>query len=138
MSRSRQLFGIAALLLLKFKLRDSKSPGVTVIATANSDVARSGTSGRNSAIRIAPDNKSLDTLLANFWKAIATIAPHVIAVPGEAAFMGMRITTESGKTEERVGIVSLTYPVLITADGNNRSEERRVGKECRSRWSPYH
>ena len=21
---------------------------------------------------------------------------------------------------------------------NNRSEERRVGKECRSRWWPYH
>ena len=24
------------------------------------------------------------------------------------------------------------------AAGNPRSEERRVGKECRSRWSPYH
>ena len=23
-------------------------------------------------------------------------------------------------------------------DGDTRSEERRVGKECRSRWSPYH
>ena len=23
-------------------------------------------------------------------------------------------------------------------DGERRSEERRVGKECRSRWSPYH
>ena len=23
-------------------------------------------------------------------------------------------------------------------DGKLRSEERRVGKECRSRWSPYH
>ena len=23
-------------------------------------------------------------------------------------------------------------------EGVNRSEERRVGKECRSRWSPYH
>ena len=23
-------------------------------------------------------------------------------------------------------------------DGKTRSEERRVGKECRSRWSPYH
>ena len=23
-------------------------------------------------------------------------------------------------------------------DGEVRSEERRVGKECRSRWSPYH
>ena len=22
--------------------------------------------------------------------------------------------------------------------GVSRSEERRVGKECRSRWSPYH
>ena len=25
-----------------------------------------------------------------------------------------------------------------TADRHRRSEERRVGKECRSRWSPYH
>ena len=23
-------------------------------------------------------------------------------------------------------------------ENNTRSEERRVGKECRSRWSPYH
>ena len=23
-------------------------------------------------------------------------------------------------------------------DQTGRSEERRVGKECRSRWSPYH
>ena len=26
----------------------------------------------------------------------------------------------------------------IKAWQNPRSEERRVGKECRSRWSPYH
>src|ERR1043166_2499338 len=26
----------------------------------------------------------------------------------------------------------------IKARGAERSEERRVGKECRSRWSPYH
>src|SRR5256884_9153317 len=25
-----------------------------------------------------------------------------------------------------------------TNDVSSRSEERRVGKECRSRWSPYH
>src|SRR2546425_10462531 len=25
-----------------------------------------------------------------------------------------------------------------TATAGGRSEERRVGKECRSRWSPYH
>src|SRR5256886_3312824 len=40
----------------------------------------------------------------------------------------------------------LKYGWLITVDSwkelialrNGRSEERRVGKECRSRWSPYH
>ena len=26
----------------------------------------------------------------------------------------------------------------VVAGGTTRSEERRVGKECRSRWSPYH
>src|SRR2546428_366589 len=26
----------------------------------------------------------------------------------------------------------------LSDDLQNRSEERRVGKECRSRWSPYH
>ena len=26
----------------------------------------------------------------------------------------------------------------LKALDNKRSEERRVGKECRSRWSPYH
>ena len=26
----------------------------------------------------------------------------------------------------------------IDTDQVSRSEERRVGKECRSRWSPYH
>ena len=28
--------------------------------------------------------------------------------------------------------------LAISASLNPRSEERRVGKECRSRWSPYH
>ena len=27
---------------------------------------------------------------------------------------------------------------MIEEVGLTRSEERRVGKECRSRWSPYH
>ena len=27
---------------------------------------------------------------------------------------------------------------LVRAESDARSEERRVGKECRSRWSPYH
>ena len=28
--------------------------------------------------------------------------------------------------------------IITTSTALSRSEERRVGKECRSRWSPYH
>ena len=28
--------------------------------------------------------------------------------------------------------------LIIGGGATGRSEERRVGKECRSRWSPYH
>ena len=31
-------------------------------------------------------------------------------------------------------VISVTLSMYLLA----RSEERRVGKECRSRWSPYH
>ena len=35
---------------------------------------------------------------------------------------------------------SFDKKVVLAIDGFEklRSEERRVGKECRSRWSPYH
>ena len=35
--------------------------------------------------------------------------------------------------------LALTLSAALCVTGiNYRSEERRVGKECRSRWSPYH
>src|SRR3712207_3739609 len=37
--------------------------------------------------------------------------------------------------EKYRGISSL---ILLEEVVSKRSEERRVGKECRSRWSPYH
>src|SRR5205085_11386945 len=35
-------------------------------------------------------------------------------------------------------VLSVTGKVRARLPGATRSEERRVGKECRSRWSPYH
>src|SRR2546426_4085122 len=44
--------------------------------------------------------------------------------------------------QPRRSVRSMGSGFVINANGhiltNNRSEERRVGKECRSRWSPYH
>ena len=34
--------------------------------------------------------------------------------------------------------VGVAVAVLVVPAAVARSEERRVGKECRSRWSPYH
>ena len=36
-----------------------------------------------------------------------------------------------------LGILSTSFG-LASSVASKRSEERRVGKECRSRWSPYH
>ena len=33
---------------------------------------------------------------------------------------------------------NLEFDIIIDGILGTRSEERRVGKECRSRWSPYH
>ena len=36
------------------------------------------------------------------------------------------------------GFLAVPGEVSASAGARGRSEERRVGKECRSRWSPYH
>ena len=47
-----------------------------------------------------------------------------------------------GEADIVIGIPSYnnarTIGHVVRAVSAGRSEERRVGKECRSRWSPYH
>src|SRR5713101_130993 len=47
---------------------------------------------------------------------------------------------KSRSSEKRVKIAATTTTAMAITKimTDNRSEERRVGKECRSRWSPYH
>ena len=47
----------------------------------------------------------------------------------------MEYTFTAANFEEEV--LQSELPVLVDFYAD-RSEERRVGKECRSRWSPYH
>ena len=50
-----------------------------------------------------------------------------------------RLAVKPAKSERKsvLGALQEKKEQVRTADGG-RSEERRVGKECRSRWSPYH
>ena len=42
------------------------------------------------------------------------------------------------RKDTRKNAMELMFQMEIQNDFSTRSEERRVGKECRSRWSPYH
>ena len=65
--------------------------------------------------------------LAEQWFADTPLPAAVAAVTGQLA-------------RESLPIVVLVDDVhhLPRSAAEQRSEERRVGKECRSRWSPYH
>ena len=64
-------------------------------------------------------------------------------------FMLNSVSESGGHLAPNLGVVELTIALhyIFTAPDDKiiwdvghltRSEERRVGKECRSRWSPYH
>src|SRR5256886_17169776 len=59
-------------------------------------------------------------------KASASACPAKLAQAGELV------------REKHYDDAATTLDPLIASDPHNRSEERRVGKECRSRWSPDH
>src|SRR2546422_11008145 len=55
--------------------------------------------------------------------------------PGDGERAGPRQEFAPVDAAVAVLVVELEYALV---DFHPRSEERRVGKECRSRWSPYH
>ena len=55
----------------------------------------------------------------------------------------IRFMSETRATQllKGIGLIALLYLLVWLGQlkvMTYRSEERRVGKECRSRWSPYH
>jgi L-threonylcarbamoyladenylate synthase len=60
---------------------------------------------------------------------------HVVALALLEAFHNLGGRGVAAPSANRFGHVS---PTTAQAVSEERSEERRVGKECRSRWSPYH
>src|SRR5256884_8533102 len=62
---------------------------------------------------------------------------HLYTVPGQVFYEASRKLILKGAD----GVVFVADSQEERLDANfetMRSEERRVGKECRSRWSPYH
>src|SRR3712207_1229442 len=70
--------------------------------------------------------------------AISQATPGPIAI-NMATYVGFKVNSVLGAVFATLGVItpSVIIMVIITRFFV-RSEERRVGKECRSRWSPYH
>src|SRR5690606_756121 len=66
------------------------------------------------------------------------IEPHLgWRLPPDSVFIGWGRKRSGYRAQEKARRHAAAYWLL--EDGFlRRSEERRVGKECRSRWSPYH
>src|SRR5256885_14067735 len=107
----------------------------------SSDVCSSDLNGGRTAQLLAN--------LASFHRSVApAVVSHYDATPvvdifgavegadlGFVAAQIQRVLAESKSSLPRGSQVAVHGQVKTMTD---RSEERRVGKECRSRWSPYH
>ena len=60
--------------------------------------------------------------------------------PQETFEVGKKIgeNAKPGQIYTLTGDLGVGKTVFTQGVAAGRSEERRVGKECRSRWSPYH
>ena len=86
--------------------------------------------------RFSPANKT--------WAKTVDIPPNPDSFGGERS-LDFVVNSDTGLvdlflTQARQDYLRLQplTPEEIRAEAARRSEERRVGKECRSRWSPYH
>jgi len=86
---------------------------------------------------------AIDELVDKGYRQVNTAVVSRAGNPGAPAF----VTSRGRLAPETESEVSVTAQIPVAAlqamapddlDARFRSEERRVGKECRSRWSPYH
>src|SRR3712207_7323253 len=102
-----------------------------------------------------PAGEQVPAIIGNFESAIATINFPLILSTFIFYFLGGYLiysalfaaigAAADSETDTQQFMFPITIPLILSfvlaqfvIQNPDRSEERRVGKECRSRWSPYH
>ena len=75
--------------------------------------------------------------------ALAGHAPAAIDLNQPGSYLTWNVFTVSVANLVLIAVMVAIFGAALLLPfprgrGEDRSEERRVGKECRSRWSPYH
>ena len=80
-------------------------------------------------VRYQGGNHAGHTVVTNTGNYIFNLLPAGILHPGVVCVLGDGMV---------IDLEHLRHEISMMEYFHVRSEERRVGKECRSRWSPYH
>ena len=80
--------------------------------------------------------RAKDVLKSNYWYSfgVCILVSLITSLGTSVATVTNMVNSDAGSAGTSISAV---LQILITLFVT-RSEERRVGKECRSRWSPYH
>src|SRR2546422_11268895 len=81
------------------------------------------------------DQRIAQAIAATGAEAVLTRADHP---SGTDRLAEVARSLEAAVVVNVQGDLPLLDPAMVEGLVARRSEERRVGKECRSRWSPYH
>src|SRR5471030_1502009 len=96
-----------------------------------------GTSGGSIVAALYACGHDIDSLVEltmnNDWSSMLTPTPS--SWPGISWCNGNNLHEWLLQMTEEKTFIELDHDLTVIA---SRSEERRVGKECRSRWSTYH
>ena len=101
-----------------------------------------GSMGSDAAIEAADivlmddDIRKIASLVKIARKTLGIVKQNIVF----ALAMAVKAYTEPGESVLMLQPVYYPFREVVEDNGRKliRSEERRVGKECRSRWSPYH
>src|SRR5476649_702247 len=110
---------------------------VTLGAGATAGVTSNIASMGRNLLFISPARRGPLVSGTNFEEADAdAIRREIAGLAAVAPSVGRSAVAVLGNRNRTTQITGTTNEFLIARDWPIRSEERRVGKECRSRWSP--
>ena len=121
-----------------YKEGDYINSGATILRLDND--SNSSNNLKQSQLSVKDAQLALDNLYQQLenYSITAPISGKVIQKTSKA---GEKLDNSNSNTVMAIiaDLSTLTFEISVDElDISSRSEERRVGKECRSRWSPYH